>query len=119
MNALSWVIGTAVLWVLKSIGTIPLAKLLFNSFGNPEPAPPPPVESQMPPSEDVAISQAASRRVQIPTIYYIMADVAVMGIGGFLLGLISNSFFIGISLRARDWPGMLVFIAASLIGSLF
>lgn len=117
MNALSWVIGTAVLWVLKTIGTIPLAKLLFNSFGNPEPAPP--MESQMPPSEDVAIPQAASRRVQIPTIYYIMADVAVMGIGGFLLGLISNSFFIGISLRARDWPGMLTFIAASFIGSLF
>jgi hypothetical protein len=40
-----------------------------------------------------------------------------MSIAGFLLGLITGYYFIGISLRTRDWPGMLAFIAASFIGS--
>jgi hypothetical protein len=48
---------------------------------------------------------------------YILADVIVMGAGGFLLGLLTGYFFIGISWRARDWPGMIVFIIASLVGS--
>jgi hypothetical protein len=40
-----------------------------------------------------------------------------MCVAGFLLGLVSGSYFIGISWKARDWPGMIAFIIASAIGS--
>lgn len=119
MNYLSWIIGTAILWVLKTIGTIPLAKLLTRSLGNPEPAPPSMPEDEMSLSEDAYTPQATSRRAKIPAGYYILADVMVMSFGGLLLGLVTGYYFIGISLRIRDWPGMLAFIAASFVGSLF
>lgn len=41
----------------------------------------------------------------------------VMGFGGLLLGLATGYYFIGISLKIKDWPGMLTFIAASFVGS--
>lgn len=117
MNYLSWIIGTAILWVLKTIGTTPLAKLLTRSLGNPQPAPPPPSEDEMTLPEGADTPQATSRKTEIPAGYYILADVMVMGFGGLLLGLITGYYFIGISLKIRDWPGMLTFIAASFIGS--
>lgn len=53
----------------------------------------------------------------IPTGYYILADVIVLGVAGLLIGLVTGSYFIGFSWKAKDWPGMIVFIIASLIGS--
>lgn len=116
MNIGSWIIGTAVLWLLKWLGTIPLARFLSRSKG---PGYTPPTESEIPQSEEVAgEGEEKKEEVEaIPTGYYILADVLVLGVAGFLLGLVSGYYFIGISLRARDWPGMIVFIIASVIGS--
>jgi len=92
----NWIVGTAILWVLKLI-TIPFAKLLAgdrvkkitsvapapsneavippNSTGEPIPTPAPtPAPAQV---EEV-----------IPTGYYILADVIVLGVAGVLMGLI-------------------------------
>jgi hypothetical protein len=118
VNIFSWVIGTAILWGLKALVTNPLARLLYRSM-QPEPEYiPPPVESAAPLPEGVIAPQETGKKTQeIPAGYYILVDVAVMSIAGFLLGLITGYYFIGISLRTRDWPGMLAFIAASFIGS--
>ena len=118
MNILSWVIGTAILWGLKALVTNPLTRLIYRSI-QPEPEHiPPPAESATPLPEGVVVPQETGKKAQeIPAGYYILVDVAVMSVAGFLLGLITGYYFIGISLRARDWPGMLTFIAASFIGS--
>lgn len=55
---------------------------------------------------------------QVPTGFYILADVIVLGIAGGLLGMFTGYYFIGFALKPRDWPGMMVFILASLVGSL-
>jgi hypothetical protein len=117
MNIFSWVIGTAILWALKAIVTNPLARLLYRSI-RPEPDYiPPSAGSEMPLSEGAVAPQGTGKKMEIPAGYYILVDVAVMSVAGFLIGLITGYYFIGISLRARDWPGMLAFIAASFIGS--
>ena len=112
----SWIIGTAILWVVKAIGTVPLAKYLSRSRNSRYTQP---TGSEALQSEEVAgEGEKQGERVEvIPTRSYILADMLVMCVAGFLLGLISGSFFIGISWKARDWPGMIAFIIASVIGS--
>jgi len=101
--------------VLKSLGTVPLARFLSRSG---EAGYTPPTESEMPQSEEATGADKKKEAEAIPTGYYILADVLVLGVAGFLLGLITGYFFIGISWRAKDWPGMIAFVVASLIGLL-
>ncbi len=133
----SWVIGTAILWVLKLV-TIPFAKLLAGDrVKKAAPASPAPTidagqsanEEVQPAASSIEEKPAeagtvpaptpapASSEEQIPTGFYILADVIIMGVAGGLLGLISGYYFIGFSWKPRDWPGMIVFIVASLLGS--
>ena len=132
---MSWIIGTAILWVLKLI-TIPFAKLLagdrVKKIATPTPAntidvdpsavqdvpPVSPASTENLPDAGVQPTQPPVQvEDQIPTGFYILADVIIMGVAGGLLGLISGYYFVGFSWKARDWPGMIVFIVASLIGS--
>jgi len=132
---MSWIIGTAILWVLKLL-TIPFAKLLagdrVKKIATPTSAntidvgpsavqdvpPLSPTSTENLPDEGVQPTQPPVKvEEQIPTGFYILADVIVMGVAGGLLGLISGYYFVGFSWKVRDWPGMIVFIVASLIGS--
>jgi hypothetical protein len=116
MNIGSWIIGTVILWLLKVLGTIPLTRLLSRLRA---PVYTSPAESETLQTDEVAgEGDRRQGKVEItPAGYYILADVLVSGVAGFLLGLISGYYFIGISWRARDWPGMIAFIVASVIGS--
>jgi len=132
---MNWIIGTAILWVLKLL-TIPFAKLLagnrIKKVTPPGIAPTPGMdmpadagEQSMSPSGEEPTFDVNVPPVQapvkveehIPTGFYILADVLIMGVAGGLLGLISGYYFIGFSWKPRDWPGMVVFIIASLVGS--
>ena len=134
----SWVIGTAILWVLKLV-TIPFAKLLAGDrVKKVAPVNPAPTidagevaNAEVNPSSSFDVEKPAEEGTvpaptpapapsedQIPTGFYILADVIIMGVAGGLLGLISGYYFIGISWKPRDWPGMIVFIGASLLGSI-
>ena len=113
MGVGSWIIGTIILWVLKAVGTMPLARRLSQSRGSPGPASRP-TEEALGPAEEAGPAQGEA---EIPAGMYILADVIVMGAAGFLLGLLTGYYFIGFSWKARDWPGMIVFIIASLVGS--
>jgi hypothetical protein len=135
MNYLSWILGTLILWVLKALGTMPLAKL-FARMSQPAPAVPTEIEyvpvetaeTQEAPAEGIEDQEAPAEETagqavpttvapEIPVGSYILADVLVMSVAGFLLGVITGSFFIGISWKVRAWPGMIVFILGSLLGS--
>ena len=48
---------------------------------------------------------------------YILIDLIVLSTAGFLMGLLVGWYFIGISWRARDWPGLIAFIGLSFLGS--
>lgn len=91
---MGWIVGTLILWGLKGI-TAAFARTLAGR------------------------STADSKEgvEEIPTRHYVLADVMVLGIAGLLLGLLAGCFFIGVSFRAKDWPGMIAFIAASLVGA--
>jgi hypothetical protein len=123
---MSWIIGTAILWILKFI-TVPFAKMLAGDQVK-KVAPVTPVtpgpssEAALTPDQGAApapMPVAASVQAEevIPTGYYILADVIVLGVAGGLMGLISGYYFIGFSFKPKDWPGMIVFIVSSLIGS--
>ena len=48
---------------------------------------------------------------------YILVGVVTFALIGFIVGRTTGMFFIGISWRRKDWPGMLAFIGFSLLGS--
>ncbi len=121
---MSWIVGTVILWILKLI-TVPFAKMLAGDRVK-KVAPVAPVtpgpssEAALTPDQAETPAPApAPTQVQevIPTGYYILADVIVLGVAGGLMGLISGYYFIGFSFKPKDWPGMIVFIISSLIGS--
>ena len=119
---MGWIIGTLILWGLKLIVT-PFAKLLAGDKVKAvaPAAPTPSGEAALPaePGTSPIPAPQVEPQVIIPTGYYILADVLVLGFAGLLLGLFTGSYFIGFSWRAKDWPGMIAFILASLIGSAF
>jgi hypothetical protein len=85
-------IGTGIVWALSALLVIPIAKALTGSRN---------IETD----------------AEIDTGYFILVDVLVLGIAGFLIGLLLGWFFIGISWQAKSWPGTIAFIVSSLIGS--
>ena len=105
MGFLNIAIPTGILWFLNGVVIAPIAswltrrKLAIASIpGNNVPE---------------EVSGKLSRTF---TAYYILMDVIVLGVAGLIGGLLGFCF-IGLSLRARDWPGMIAFIALSFLGA--
>ncbi len=100
-------IGTAILWLLTALFVVPLTNWSVARRMEAEGVSITAIEEL--PEDDKRRWEA------IATGYYILWDVLVLGIAGFIGGLLGY-FFIGISLEAKGWPGMLAFIGASLLG---
>lgn len=103
------IIGTLILWVLQLIVVMPISSYLTaNKLKTPG-------LSYLNGNnlDDVAKKKLNS----IFTDCFIITDVLVLSIAGLLLGTFTGWFFIGFSRRAASWPGMIVFIVTSLIGS--
>lgn len=118
MNILSFIVGTAILWLLITFVSIPLARYLAQ-LGSGEPAQAPPTGKKIEPTEEeISASENKKNEIDlIPTGYFIVSDVLVLGIAGFLIGLVSGYYFIGISTKAKHWPGMIAFIIMSIVGA--
>jgi len=134
----SVIIGTILLLILKFVCTIPLAKYLLRrrmpssipqtvGIEIPPPPPPPPPPEVLPQPQPMSEKELEKRKISIkeekkrediPSDVYILADVLVMSSAGFLIGLLSGYFFIGFALKSREWPGMIVFILSSFMGSM-
>jgi ABC-type long-subunit fatty acid transport system fused permease/ATPase subunit len=100
-------IGTLILWGLTAILVKPLTIYCVSRRMAAEG-----VTATAPEEQTVEVKQYWSR---VATQYYILWDVVVLGIAGFIGGLL-GFWFIGISLEAKGWPGMIAFIAASFMG---
>ncbi len=53
----------------------------------------------------------------VPSWYYILADVLVLSVGGFLVGITTGWYFFGIAFRKEGWPGIIVLFVTSLIAA--
>lgn len=102
------IIGTVIMFVLDIVAVRPLAGLLFKGkLSRPEYA----HLLQEP------LDESGKKELQsLATPYYIIADIAIMGIAGLLMGVFFGLFFVGFSTKLAGWPGMITFIGASLLG---
>ncbi len=102
---MDFILATGIVWILSALIVNPIAKALTES------------KKQKVESLNGQVSQRETSAIEVDTGYYILTDVTVLGIAGFLIGLLSGWFFIGISFKAKGWPGMIAFIIGSFLGS--
>jgi len=125
MNLLNFIIPTAGLWILDSTVVMPLARRLSagsakktggtNSVWN---------GGHRLSRGTSEITGMTSRPAPMPGVVesepalgiYIFISVAVLGIAGIVAGLAGYPM-IGLSTRARSWPGMLAMIFGSFLGA--
>lgn len=108
-------IGTAVLWGLSAFVVQPLTVYLLENSLKKEPQY---VHLLKEGGKEVKLSEGEERHINsLATKYFILSDTAVLGIAGFLIGVFSGYFFVGFTWEAKGWPGMIAFIASSIIGS--
>ena len=101
-------VGTGILWLLSCLVVNPLAKF----FSKREVALTT-VNGYMPQVES-GVFQKINR---INTRTYILTDLIILGIAGFLMGRLIGWYFIGISWKIKHWPGLIAFIGMSFLGS--
>lgn len=102
MSFMGLIIGTGILWLLKAILVYPLAMLLTKACNR----------------QVVSEPQGEETSGMVPnTGIYILTDLLVLGIAGFMLGVTAGWFFVGITWGAKNWPGMIAFIVFSILGS--
>lgn len=95
---MNFLIGTAVSWVLTFVSTA-LTKALFGMR---------------------KVDKGEGKQVEeLPTGPFIFIDVLINGIAGFLIGILSGYYLIGITWKAIYWPGEIALIVMSFIGSAF
>ncbi len=109
MNFEGILIGTGILWALNAILVAPFAtyfikrRLASPAYAN--------INGDI----ETAIEQPECK--SLVTTSYILVDVLVLGIAGFLMGTLLGWCFVGISMEAKGWPGMIAFIGMSILGS--
>jgi hypothetical protein len=103
----SILIGTAILWVLSAALVGPISNLWAR-------------RALMSPAHaylrgDVLDDAAKAELAKLNTKCYIITDVIVLGVAGLMGGLLGY-WFIGISFKAKGWPGIIAFVGLSLLG---
>jgi len=100
-------IGTTILWILSAVIVTPLTNWSVANRMVTEGIEVGSLE-ELPPEKKSYWQKKA-------TSYFIVWDVIVLAIAGFVGGLL-GFLFIGISIDTKGWPGMLAFIGASFLG---
>ena len=99
-------IGTGVLWGLNLLVVNPIVKRISKRNLVMQP-----VDGQATEGQPNITSDMVDNRT------YIMVDTIVLGIAGLTMGLAIGWFFIGLTWKARQWPGLIAFIGLSFLGS--
>jgi len=102
-------IGTGILWVTNALLVIPITNYLVkNKLSTPAYAH---IGTDMKAAAELPEFNSLVVRC------YMLVDVLVLGIVGFLMGTILGWFFVGISFEAKSWPGLIAFVALSMFGA--
>ena len=117
-------IGTAVIWALTYLIVMPISEFLTNRrIAKPTdviylPQKTGTIDSKS--LEEIITSRTNDypfRKERIYNRIFIITDVVVLGIAGFLMGFMIGWYFIGITWKARSIPAMLTFIGLSFAGA--
>jgi len=101
------IIATAILWGVTALFVVPLANYWLKRKLE-EPGYAHLGGTDLGDQDQAALKGLATK-------YYILADLLVLSVAG-LIGGLMGYWFLGISLKAEGWPGMIAFIAASFLG---
>lgn len=116
------IIGTAIFQAIKMILVGPMAQYLTKKkLVEPEKVLYLPEKTGLPvnmPNMKLLNKCYIERQVKLYNKYYLIADVSILGLVGFLMGLLFGWFFVGIAFRWRGIPSMIAFISASYGGYL-
>jgi hypothetical protein len=105
---LGFVIGTGLVWFTLFVIITPLSKYVTKRR----------LANQTINGFQFQIGQGVTQVVdKLATRDYILVGVVTFALIGFTVGRTTGMYFIGISWRPKDWPGMLAFIGFSLLGS--
>jgi hypothetical protein len=104
MDIWGFILGTGIMWILSAVVVTPLARAFTKS-------------GRKTPQASTESGQITFDGEEITTECFILAHVVVLTVAGLLLGLLLGWFFIGITWRGRNWPGLIAFIVASMVGS--
>lgn len=102
---MNFLIPTLMLWIINALLVMPLAQKWTLKAAN------------IPQGADIKnLGEETQRKIKrILVRKYIIMDIIILGIAGFIGGLLGY-FFVGVSFEAKGWPGMVAFILASFIG---
>jgi len=103
-------VGTLILWGITVLVVQPLANHLVQRRLQ-EPAY---AHEKSPNEQD---ERAREELASLATHYFVISDVLILGIAGFVLGLVLGSPFIGVAWDRKFWPGMIALMAASFVGA--
>jgi len=106
---LGFIIGMAILWGLTALVINPIVNAALKSRMESEGVYA--EDLRMLPPDQIQYWQGVYTRI------YILWDVIILGLAGFLAGYIFGIVLIGISFSAKGWPGMLAFIGLSFLGA--
>lgn len=102
-------IGTGILWGLNAILVTPLTNLLIQKKLRT------PAYAHLNGDTKTVAEEPEFKNLVIRS--YLLIDTIVLGLAGFLFGVLFGWFFIGISFNAKGWPGLIAFILMSVLGS--
>ena len=102
-------IGTGILWVTNALLVIPITNCLVKN------------KLSTPAYAHIGADMEAAAELpefnSLVTRSYMFVDALVLGIVGFLMGVILGWFFVGISFEAKGWPGLIAFVTMSMFGA--
>ena len=105
---LGFIIGTGVVWFTIFVIITPVAKYVTKRR----------LAYQTANGFQFQLGQEIPQVVdKLATRDYMVVGVLTFALIGFVVGRTTGMYFIGISWRPKDWPGMLAFIGFSLLGS--
>ena len=105
---LGFIIGTGVVWFTIFVIITPIAKYVTKRR----------LAYQTANGFQFQLGQEIPQVVdKLATRDYMVVGVLTFALIGFVVGRTTGMYFIGISWRPKDWPGMLAFIGFSLLGS--
>jgi len=102
-------IGTGILWGLTVLVVLPVARLIQRHW--------------LVPALSSTSQDQSNKEGKVPfggsisPSAFMIADVLVLGVAGFLLGVTTGWWFVGLAFQRYHWPGLLAFVGASWLGA--
>lgn len=99
-------IGTGIVWGLTVVVVFPLAKVIQRRWF-----------ADATTAEGLQSAETEGLKETFSPAAFMIADTIVLAIAGFVLGITTGWWFVGVAFQRYHWPGLLAFVGFSLLGS--